>query len=200
MNKRLLLKTINYLRETKKATFIIEVSNREKVYKLTINKDSVNIQIIDKATSINELSLVNCDPEVILAGEEFKILSITENIYTLRNELYSSTYYNCIDYTQVYLPLFRVLGDQVVCLVRNPNGKLEKMFYINGRVFMFNRMDDVLQLDQTGLRKILGSCKIVDYEKLGRKYSYSTVFSSAEQYCKKHGLKLEVNKFGVSCP
>ena len=199
MNRRLLLKTINYLRETKKAIFLLEVSTREKIYKLTVSKDSVDIQVVDKATSINELSLVNCEPEVILSAEEYKILSITENIYTLRNELYSSSYYNCIDYTQVYLPLFRVLGDQVVCIVRNPSGKLEKMFYINGRVFMFKKLDEVLELDQTGLRKMLSSCKVVDYEKLGRKYSYSAVFSSAEQYCKKNNLKLEVNKFGVSC-
>lgn len=199
MNRRLLLKTINYLKETKKSVFTLEVSSREKIYKLVISKESVDIQIIDKATSINELSLVNCDPESVLLSEEYKILSLTESVYTVRNELYTSTYYNCIDYIQVYLPLFRVLGDQVVCLVKTPSGKLEKMFYINGRVFMFRKFDEILELDQTDLRRMLGSCRVIDYEKLGRKYSYSSVFSSAEQFCKRNGLKLEVKKFGVTC-
>lgn len=199
MNRRLLIKFLNSFRETKKACFIVELYNREKSFKFHVTRESVRVQVYDRATGINELDLVNCEIESILPPGDYKIKCITEKVFTVRNELYSSFYYNCLDYTQVYLPLFRVLGDQVVFLVKTFSGKLEKAFFINGRVFLISKTDDTLEVDQTNLRNLFNNAVILDYERLGRKYNYSTVFSVAENYAKKNGLKISVKKFGFSC-
>lgn len=198
MNRNLLIKYITCLQETKKAVFSVNVVSREKELKFKITKESMKLQLIDRATSINELDLFVTDLESVLADVDYKVVSITESVYTLRNELYSSSFYNCIDYTQVYLPLFRILGDQVVFLAKSNTGKLEKMFFINGRVFTFSEVEDSFEVNQTDLRKV-SNYTIVNFEKLGRRYSYNTVFKLAEDYSNKKGLRMSVKKFGMSC-
>lgn len=199
MNRNLLIKILTYLKDTKKAVFIVEVVNRDKQFNFKVTRDSIGVQVLDRETGINELDLVSDELENVLPIGEFKIKSITEKVYTLKNELYSSFFYNCLDSTQVYLPLFRVLRDQVVCLVKNPSGKLEKLFFINGRVFMINRTEEYLEINQTDLRKMFMTYSIVDFEPLARKYSYSSLFALAESYAKENNLKMSVKKFGVTC-
>lgn len=199
MSKSLIIKIVNSLKETKKAVFTLEVFTRNKDYKFKIKSDSIAVQVFDKKTEVNELDLVNCELESVLPDGVYKIKSIKEEIFTLRNELYTSTYFNCLDNAQVFLPIFRVLGDQVVFIYKSPNGKLEKAFFINGRAFAFSRCDELLELNQTDLKKLLNNTTVINFEKLGRKYSYGSVFSIAEDYAKKNELTLSVKKFGYSC-
>ena len=199
MRKDLLIKIIRTFKETTKAIFLVEVFNRDKHYKFRINKDCIQLQVDDKFTGINELDLMNPDLESVLPNTDFRIKCITEEMYTLRNELYRSSYYNCLDDTQVYLPLFRVLGDQVVCLIKNNTGKLLKMFFINGRAFIINKIEDTLHIEQTDLRKVFVNSEIVSFERLNRRYNYASVYSTAESYAKENGLKVAVKKLGMSC-
>lgn len=199
MHKFLIIKIINSLKETRKAVFTLKVFTREKDFTFKIESNNIAVQISDRETGINELDLVNCNLDDVLPDSQFKIKSITEEVFTLRKELYSSSFYNCLDNSQVFLPIFRVLGDQVVFIYKSPSGKLEKAFFINGRAFSFSKFDDVLEINQTDLKKLLNNCTMINFERLGRKYSYGSVFSLSEEYVRNHNMKLSVKKFGLSC-
>lgn len=199
MHKSLIIKIINSLNETKKAVFTLDVQSRDKNYKFKIDSNSISVSVFDRKTNINELHLVDCDLEDILADTTYKVKSITEDIYTVRKELYSSIFFNCLDNSQIFLPIFRVLGDQVVFLYKPNNGKLEKAFFVNGRSFTFNVNDGVLELNQADLRRLLNNSTVINFERLGRKYSYSSFFTLAEDYAKNNNLALSVKKFGYSC-
>ena len=73
------------------------------------------------------------------------------------------------------------------------------MFFINGRVFIINKLDNVIEIDQTDLRKLFNTHTILNFERLGRKYSYGSLFTIAENYAKENGLKISVKKYGMSC-
>lgn len=199
MHKSLIIKIINSLNETKKAVFTLEVQSRDKNYKFKIDSNSISVSVFDRKTNINELHLVDCDLEDVLSDTTYKVKSITEDIYTVRRELYSSVFFNCLDNSQIFLPIFRVLGDQVVFLYKPNNGKLEKAFFVNGRAFTFNVNDGVLELNQADLRRLLNNATVINFERLGRKYSYSSLFTLAEDYAKNNNLALSVKKFGYSC-
>lgn len=197
MNSYSLTRIIKSLREGKKGHFKVICQTKTREYEFNIfNK----VELIVK--DLNDLSSSVLkeyrDDSFNIPDEDYTIKSITETIYTNRNEKYSETTLYCLDSVQIYLPVFRVLGEQVVFLLKYRGG-IKRMFFVNGRVFYCDETEDEINVHQTDLRRVFDSFngEIILFDRLPKKYSYGSINNYFSNYAEKKGKTYNVIKKGV---
>lgn len=200
MSRLMIYSILKTLKSARKADFILECSCGSRRYVFTIARNSnIQLEITEDSTGLVLLKEYSSVDKIVLPDEEYTITKIVETIRTQINTKYQETCHYCIDNVQRILPIFRVLSEQVVFLLKTDHGIL-KCYFISGKVFYVTIEDDVYTLVQTDLRRLFSSftnSKIVAFEKLPIKYNYNSVLKQCATHCEERNLKWELLRNGV---
>lgn len=198
MNRYSLKSILVALNSGRKGKFTVHCSHESRDYIFYIDKNVTLVQQ-DSKDFIDMSRLFPNAEEVKIPDHNYKLESIKETILTPSNKIYTETCYYCHDLVQVYLPVFRVYGEQVVFILKYSTG-FKKMYFINGRVFYTEVNSDSITLYQSDLRQIFNSfpnSEISFFERLPKRYSYNTISRACSEKADALGLRFISSKKGV---
>lgn len=188
------------LGEARKGKFELKCKLENNDYTFVIDRDTgITVTIHNNVTDVSVTTTYPDAESVEMVKGNYKIEYIKEIILTPSKRIYSETTNYCLELIQVYLPVFRVLGEQVVFLMKYKGG-VKQMYFINGRVFYTDSSDTCLTLHQTDLRKVFNSfpnAEILYFERLPDRYSYKNIFNECHSSAIAQGKTWEVVKNGV---
>lgn len=200
LNRYRLLRLLFSLSEARKAVFDVTCQLGPNVYTFTLDRThGITVNIKNEETDAQVISVYDSVDKINIPDGNYKIIKLVESIYTPSKRLYSQNINYCIEPIQIYLPVFRVLGEQVVFLLKHRDG-IKKMYFINGRVFYTDVTKDSMTLYQTDLRKIFSdfpNSEILLFERLSDRYSYSNIFEECKRMCVNKGKTWNFVKKGV---
>ena len=195
-----LIRLLVSLGEARKAVFDVVCKLGSNKYSFHVDRfNSITVTITNEETEAQVVSTYEFADNINIPEGKYKVLTITESIYTTSKRLYTQTIHYCIELVQIYLPVFRVLGEQVVFLLKHKDG-IKKMYFINGRVFYTEVDDECITLHQTDLRKVFNdfpNSEIKYFEKLPDRYSYNLIIEECRQKSVKESKEWKFVKKGV---
>lgn len=200
LDKFRLIRLITSLCEARKGVFEITCRLSGVTYNFCIDRyNSISVTITNEENGAQVVSSYETPELIKIPSGKYKVLTIKETILTQSRKVYSETKINCTELIQIYLPVFRVLGEQVVFILGTKNG-IKKMYFINGRVFYTDVDENSITLHQTDLRKVLNdfpNSEILHFERLPERYSYSNIHEECRQKSVKEGKSWNLVKKGV---
>ena len=196
MNRYSLTRIIKCLMEGRKGHFTVVCTTRDRRYEFNIfNK--VELCIIDLKDDSSSVIMEFKDDCINIPEDEYDIKIIKETIYRNRNQIYTETTYHCLEPIQIYLPVFRVLGEQIVFLLKTGDS-IKKMFFVNGRVFYCEEDEESITMQQSDLRKILSyGSEVLFFDRLPKKYSYGSINNLFNNYAIRKNKIFNIVKKGV---
>lgn len=200
LDKFRLIRLLTSLCEARKGVFNVTCKLGSVTYHFCVDRyNSISVTITNEETGDQVLSSYETPELIRIPSGKYKIISIQETVYTQSKRVYSDMTYHCTELIQIYLPVFRVLGEQVVFMLGTKNG-VKKMYFINGKVFYTDVDDNSITLHQTDLRKVLNdfpNSEILHFERLPDRYSYSSIHDECRQKSIKEGKSWNLVKKGV---
>lgn len=200
MNKYLLTRILAVCLSSKKAKFEVRCSTTEYFYIFTTKDGVIEVEAGNLSDNRSIVSTSHDSVSTLsLPDIKYNVDSITETVYTYSGQPYTITAYNCLDDVNIYLPIFRVLEEQVVFIAQTPSGNFLNIYFVNGRAFYMSEDEDTVYGVQTSIRKLFGreKMKLVLFDKLPRKQTYRSLIASMEVYAKKNNKKFSMVKNGV---
>lgn len=200
LDKYRLIRLLVSLGEARKAVFDVVCKLGANKFEFKVDKfNSITVTITNEETEAQVVSTYEFADNIKIPDGRYKVISITESIYTPSQRLYARSSHYCIELVQIYLPVFRVLGEQVVFLLKYKDG-IKKMYFINGRVFYTEVDDESISLHQTDLRKVFNdfpNSEILHFERLPDRYSYNNIYDECKQKSVREGKQWNFIKKGV---
>lgn len=192
MDKFLIKSFLKSLRSARKANFKFVCSTINYRYKFDIKRDSgIAMTIEDLINKFEVTSVYQTVDEIFLYDGEYKVEFIEETILTPSNTNYQQTKIYCKEDVQVFLPIFRLLNEQVVFVLKTPKG-YKQMYFINGKVLFEDIFDGYLTLYMTDLRKVFSifpNAEIVMFDRLPTRTSFKSITLASEEKAKSLDLK-----------
>lgn len=187
-------------KNARKANFEVKCLKGNQEYEFKISRNSnTTLTITDLDKGVSMTTTYDEIDNIFLPNDDYKVTLVKEIILTPHNTVYSEKIEYCVDQVQVYLPVFRVLGEQVVFLLKTKEG-LKQMYFINGKVFYVIVSDDSFTLYQTDLRRLFNTfaeSEIIMFDKLPQKYTYNMFIKENHQKSKDMGFLWYHVKNGV---
>lgn len=201
MNRFMIKNIIKALRAGRKCKFKLVCTDGEIDYIFNVERDNdVYVTLINSKSNM-EVSYSFSDVDLLpLPDKKFTITYMEESILTPTNDNYQVTKFYCKDLVQIFLPVFRILNEQVVFLLKTSTG-LKQMYFIHGRVVFAEVFEGCLTLYQTDLRKIFNefqNAEIVMFSRLLSRTSFKDIAVNCEERAKSLGLNYRQEKNGIT--
>lgn len=200
MDRFMVKSIVKVLNDARKANFKFICSDGKVDYAFDLQRGrDIDLTIINKEDKMEVSSSYTDVSSIFIPDKNYKAEYIEESILTPSNTDYQKTKIYCRDMVQVFLPIFRLLNEQVVFLLKTDVG-MKQMYFIHGKVIFEEAFDGYLNLYQTDLRKIFNTyqnSEIVMFDKLPTRINFKTIASACEERARFLGLKYRQEKYGI---